>query len=141
MDLLAAQFPTGTVRSGDVLPLTLLWRSVTRLDADYTVTVRLWDTAGRMVLQTDQQPVDGFRPTSTWETGEIIRDNYALVLPADLASGYYRLTVGVYQWPSLQRLPLQAPAGLELPEPGLLLLGQVAVGVPAAPQLPYPVMR
>ena len=127
MDLLAAQAPTGTVRSGEVLPLTLLWRPVGKIEGDNTVTIRLWDAAGRTVLQTDRQPVDGFRPTSTWESGEIIHDNYALELPAGLASGYYRLAVGVYQWPSLQRLPLEAPAGLELPEPGLLLLADVAV--------------
>ena len=141
IDLLAAQAPTGTVRSGDVLPLTLLWRPVGKVEGDYTVTIRLWDAADRIVLQTDRQPVDGFRPTSTWKSGEIIRDNYALVLPVDLASGYYRLAVAVYQWPSLQRLPLSAPDSLPLAEPDLLLLGYLAVGVPSMPSLPYPILQ
>jgi hypothetical protein len=140
MELLAAQVPTGTTRSGEVLPLTLLWRSIGKIEVDYTVTIRLWDAEGRIVLQIDRQPVDGFRPTSTWASGEVIRDNYALALPEGLPKGAYRIAVGVYQWPTLQRLSLSAPDTLRLSEADLVLLGYLGVGVPGAPALPYPIL-
>jgi hypothetical protein len=85
--------------------------------------------------------VAGFRPTSGWPVAEIVRDNYALALPADLPNGVYRLVVGLYEWPSMGRLPLKALDGLLLPEPDLLLLGEIAVGVPPPAPMPYPILR
>ncbi len=141
IELLGAQYPTTTVRAGDVLTAALYWRANNTPDRDYTVTVQLWDQQGRVVRQIDQQPGTGFRPMSGWSAGEVVRDNYALVLPADLPTGLYRIVVGLYEWPSLRRMPLNAPDGLHLSEPDLLLLGQVAVGVPPPPPLPYPILR
>jgi hypothetical protein len=141
IELLGAQFPTATLHAGDVLTTSLYWRASQTLDRDYTVTLQLWDESGHVVRQVDRYPVAGFRPTSGWLAGEVVRDNYALALPADLPRGLYRLVLGMYDLGTMKRQPLLAPEGLRLAEPDLILLAQVAVGVAPSPQPPYPILR
>ena len=52
----------------------------------------------------DSQPGAGSLPTSRWQPGWRIIDEYPLELPADLSPGAYALEVGLYQ-PSGERLP------------------------------------
>lgn len=92
------------IRSGSVT-LTLYWQSLSPLDRDYTVFVHLLDGEGKRVAQADQQPQGGNNPTSLWQVGEQIRDEYILPLPAD-TSGPYRVEMGMYLLDTGARLPL-----------------------------------
>jgi hypothetical protein len=100
-----------TYRPGDQLGLSLVWRAEERLTEDYTASVRLVGPDGQLVLQQDRTPVATFRPTSTWEPGEIIRDNYGFILPPDAPAGRYEIRVLMYSWPSLERLPVTSAGG------------------------------
>lgn len=101
----------GRVRAGDPLLLTLFWQAQRPLTQDYTVFTHLLDAEGRIRAQMDSQPVGGTRPTSSWQPGETVVDNYAVLIPDDLSGGVYRLQVGAYVWPELTRLPLLDAAG------------------------------
>jgi hypothetical protein len=52
--------------------------------------------------------VDGFYPTTKSKVGEIVRDQYDLVIPSDVPSGEYRLKVGMYLHETRERLPVYA---------------------------------
>jgi 4-amino-4-deoxy-L-arabinose transferase-like glycosyltransferase len=93
-------------RAGNKLPLTLYWQALTKPPRDYTVFVHLLDAEGKVRAQVDTQPRGGGYPTLIWDTGEVIRDDYVLKLPADLATGSYRIELGLYEYPSLVRLPV-----------------------------------
>ena len=58
--------------------------------------------------QLDGYPLDGERPTSTWQPDERLLDERIIVLPPDLPEGEYRLLVGFYDWQDGTRLPLDA---------------------------------
>jgi hypothetical protein len=94
------------LRAGDTLNLTLYWRGIAKSNKDYTVFVHLLDAQGNVRAQRDAPPRDGAYPTSIWDVGEIVRDEYALELPRDWAAGEYRLAIGLYEYPSLARLPV-----------------------------------
>jgi hypothetical protein len=64
------------------------------------------DEEGFLRAQIDSYPVSGFRPTSSWLEGEVIRDNYGLMLPSDLPSGDYNLISGMYLLRTMERLPI-----------------------------------
>ena len=102
---------TNSVRAGAVVPLTLYWQSLIKPTRDYTVFVHLLDADGRVRAQSDTQPRGGMYPTSLWEVGEIIRDDCALKLPADLAPGAYRIEIGLYEYPGLTRLVVSDASG------------------------------
>ncbi|MBI3536137.1 MAG: hypothetical protein HY070_01025, partial [Chloroflexi bacterium] len=73
---------------------------------NYTVFIHLLDVRGNIRAQIDTQPFAGSYPTSLWDAGEIVRDEYALELPRDLAPGDYKIELGFYEYPSLARLPV-----------------------------------
>ncbi len=101
----------GTARAGDAVTLTLYWRGDHKMDEDYTVFVHLLDSSGAVRAQADAQPRGGNYPTSIWDVGEIVRDEYILQLPADLARSDYRVSLGLYQYPTLARLLMSDAVG------------------------------
>jgi hypothetical protein len=99
---------------GDQLGLSLVWRSNTIPAEDYVAAVFVANSDGQVILQQDRTPVATFRPTTTWQPGEMIRDNYGFVLPGDMPLGHYEIWVAMYRWPSLERLPVTSTGGEDL---------------------------
>jgi alginate O-acetyltransferase complex protein AlgJ len=91
-------------RARESIHVTLYWKSIARTDVDYTIFVHLIDSSGRVRSQIDAQPHAGAYPTSIWDVGELVRDEYTLVLPRDLAPGNYRIELGAYEYPDPTRL-------------------------------------
>ena len=85
--------------------VVLYWRAESPVDASYTVFTQLFDASGALIAQQDNLPVRGLAPTQTWQAGTVIRDPYALAVPAD-AVGPYRLLVGLYDESGRQPLTL-----------------------------------
>ena len=73
--------------------------------------MHLVDKFGRLHAQRDQQPRHGQYPTTFWEKGEQIGDNYILELPNDLLQGEYYLIVSMYNAASGKRLPVYSADG------------------------------
>jgi hypothetical protein len=80
----------------DVLEVALEWEALEAPDAAYMVSVRLINHDGALVAQHDGPPRSNSAPTSTWEVGDVIRDNHGVALPRDLAAGTYQLYVLLY---------------------------------------------
>jgi hypothetical protein len=76
------------------------------MEKDYTVFVHLVDEGGNIWGQKDNPPVDGFYPTTQWEEGEIVRDQYGLIISPDARPSDYRLEVGMYLVESGERLSI-----------------------------------
>ena len=91
---------------GQNLEVVLVWESLTDMTSDITVFVHLVDAEGNMVAQHDGPPLLGELPTSAWSSGNIVPDPHIIMLPDDLPPGIYQLWVGMYHWPSLERLPV-----------------------------------
>ncbi len=94
------------VHTGDSLKLVLYWQCLAPVAQEYTAFVHLLDPNGSLRAQIDSRPRAGTYPTSIWEPNEIIPDPYSLTIPPDAAPGSYHLEIGMYQWPSLARLPV-----------------------------------
>jgi len=99
------------LRPGAEVPLTLYWQVTGALDRDYSVFVHVVDAGDKIVAQADAWPLQGFYPTSRWESGEILNDTHRLSVPADLQPGAYRILVGLYDPVSGQRLSVLDSAG------------------------------
>jgi len=84
--------------AGTVVPLTLYWRTLRPPAADYSVSLRLYDSAGKEVFSVDSQsPVLGSYPTSRWSSGEVVADYYEIQLPFSPAPGPYHWGVILYR--------------------------------------------
>lgn len=105
---------------GQRLHLTLAWFARQPIPTDYTVYAHLVDANGALVKQQDNPPVGGNYPTTLWQAGERIVDDYQLELN-DLPPGEYRLYVGMYASTDGTRLPVTAADGATLPNNELLV--------------------
>jgi 4-amino-4-deoxy-L-arabinose transferase-like glycosyltransferase len=93
----AYQLPSDTLRAGETLQLTLVWRAGDGPTQDrWKVFTHILDQNSQVVAQRDAEPDDTLRPTTTWTTKEQIKDNYGIALPPDLAPGDYTLEIGMY---------------------------------------------
>lgn len=95
LDLVAAWSRREAV-AGDLFHAALVWRAAARLSSDDKVFVHVVDAGGKVVFQRDKLPLNELKPMSRWVAGELLRDPYTALVPADLAPGSYRVMVGVY---------------------------------------------
>ncbi len=116
------------------LHLALNWAATGQPDKDYTVSIQLRDAENRVGPQVDSQPQQGRYPTSFWERGEVIHDEYTLALPEDLPAGTYTLYACMYDLASLERLPAADEGGQALANGEVPLL-QVRIQPGQAPAL------
>ena len=86
-----------TVKPGETLDLTLVWRAAKGPTSDHwKVFTHLLDGASEVVAQRDAEPADNLRPTTSWQRGEQIQDNYGIAIPGNLPAGNYTLEIGMY---------------------------------------------
>ena len=93
-------------RRGDNIHLTLFWQCLEEMDQDYTVFTHLVDEKQNIWGQKDNPPVDGFYPTSRWEAGEIVRDQYDILISPEAPPGEHQIEVGMYLVETGERLPV-----------------------------------
>lgn len=89
----------GIPRPGNTISMTLYWRTLRPLAADYTVFVQLYQPESHPTpwAQEDIQPRRGNYPTSLWSVEEVVRDEHRLSLPPDAPPGDYLLLAGLYR--------------------------------------------
>jgi 4-amino-4-deoxy-L-arabinose transferase-like glycosyltransferase len=93
-------------RPGDGIHLTIFWQCLEEMKQDYTVFTHLIDEKQNIWGQKDNQPVDGFYPTSRWEVDEIVRDQYDLIISPEVPPGKYQLEIGMYLMETSRRLAI-----------------------------------
>ncbi len=88
---------------GPALRITLYWQPQSALQQNYKVSLRLLDTEGMPVMGSSGQaitadlfPLRQVAPTTTWRSGETIRDVYELSLPAEARAAAGELTIILY---------------------------------------------
>jgi hypothetical protein len=92
-----------SARPGEPLPVALTWRALGKIDAYYSVYVKLVDAGGNVSAGWDGQPRNGDAPTLLWVPGEVVEDLVTLDVPADLPAGRYAVEVGMYRAADLAR--------------------------------------
>lgn len=90
------------------------WSAVGPLDNDYVVFLHLEDAQGRLWGQVDQPLRDAVgKPTSEWTPGQPVTAHYSLAILPGTPPGRYTLKLGIYQYPTGQRLGLRTAGILQ----------------------------
>ncbi len=103
-----------------ILHLVLYWHARAHPGADYTVFAQALDAEGNFVSGWDNQPCHTTCPTSTWQVGEYLRDEYTVRVDQPQSERPYMLQVGAYDTQTNQRLHLLAN-GEPTPEDRIIL--------------------
>ncbi|MCR4408062.1 MAG: glycosyltransferase family 39 protein [Anaerolineae bacterium] len=125
--LLGYDLPQTEVAPGDEVRLTLYWRCESPVDTSYTVFTHLLDPDGLVRGQVDRPPQGGEAPTTTWLAGEIIVDEYHILVDGNAPAGEYHIEVGMYDPATIIRLPVFAADGSRLPDDRVLLETAITV--------------
>ena len=103
-----------TAAPGDTLPVELVWRALGKIDAYYSVYIKLLAGDGQAVASWDGQPRNGQAPTLLWIPGQTIDDTVLLDIPAETPPGDYALEAGMYRAEDLARCLLLDAEGAPL---------------------------
>jgi len=71
----------GLTKNNDKLLVSLYWQTIAPPDKDYTIFVQLLDKQHQVMAQQDKQPFNGLFPTSRWQVGDILVDQFELTIP------------------------------------------------------------
>jgi hypothetical protein len=112
----------GGAERGQTLTLNLSWNVRTRVSADYMLFAHLLGPDNQRYAQIDLP-----YSTSAWQPGRYVTTELPIAIPADAPAGAYRLSIGLYDLASGQRLPLSASDRIDpaLDGPDALLLTQI----------------
>ena len=113
-----------TAHPGEPYDVGLLWRALGKIDAYYSVYVKLLDDEGNAIAGWDGQPRDGEAPTLLWAPGEAIEDSVTLQVPPDALPGDYAVEVGMYRAGDLARCLTLDGAGTPVAR---VVLGRVRI--------------
>ena len=113
------------VRPGQSLELSLYWRGLKPLQENYSVFVHVLSEGGQRVTQADGWPQQGRAPTSVWQLGTTVPDEYDLPLPSDAPVGVYSIHLGLYVAETGKRLPVLDSSGQ--PQADQILLTRIRV--------------
>ncbi|MEM7332771.1 MAG: glycosyltransferase family 39 protein [Chloroflexota bacterium] len=90
------------------LNIEWVWQAQSEVDISYRVFVHLVDKSGQILAQSDGEPANWVRPTTSWAAGEYILDLHQLQRPADVALMELELRVGLYNPSNGVRLSSQS---------------------------------
>ena len=79
------------------------------------------DATGQRISGWDNPPLGGDYPTSAWDAGEVIADEYVIPVPAHALPGEYTIAVGMYDADTGERLPVTLANGQQVPERWIIL--------------------
>ena len=82
--------------TGAALHVQVLWEALSAVDRNLKVFIHLISQDAMGIAQVDESPASVYYPTSRWQSGELFRGDYWLVLPSDAPAGPYRLELGLY---------------------------------------------
>lgn len=127
VEITGAMLQPGQVTPGEVAKVTIFFRALDEMAADYTVFVHVEDVDGRIErMNLDHRPANGQYPTNQWKKGEIIKDEFALYVPPVPVRGL-NLWVGLWEAKTDTRLRLRNPDKVRNDGNDRVLLMQVPV--------------
>ncbi len=96
LSLWAWQTAPESLQPGERLTLNLFWKALRSPEEEYVLVVSLRDEGGR-VWDTSEHALTGVNlPTTSWQTGELLRGIVAVDLPADAPRGRHTVHLLVY---------------------------------------------
>lgn len=73
----------------------LYWQATEPVRSNYAIFVQLLNSQQQVFAEWESQPFAGQYPTSIWKPGEVVVQDFDLVLPAELPNDQYQLIAGM----------------------------------------------
>ena len=125
IELLGYQAHFGRAGAADLVEVIPYWRATAPVDLDYTVTVQVFDEQGTRIGHLDTFPMRGMSLTHDWHTGDIVQDDYPVVLDShNMRPLRVTIVIGMYDSGSGRALQVIQPDGRHVAR---VSLGQLVI--------------
>ena len=115
MFLLGYDIPQTTVTAGNVLPIRLYWVCTDLIDKDLTISIKAFGLDDQELGTLDTFPGGGNYVTSQWVPGQVIYDDYFLLIDKDLELPTAApIRVGVYDRETMESVEVIDSRGKNL---------------------------
>ncbi len=104
------------LHAGESTTLVEYWQPLRDPPQIYAVFNHLRDENGQLVWQADSWPRAGLYTTDHWVAGEVVAEQYTLIIPEGTPPGRYTLQMGMYDPFSGARLPALGKDGQRYPD-------------------------
>jgi 4-amino-4-deoxy-L-arabinose transferase-like glycosyltransferase len=125
LKITGATFPQSATTPGQI-PIGVRFQADAQLNEDDVIFFHLLDSQGNLVAQSDAAALADNWTTSALIPGVPFDLSRVLDVPDGLVPGNYRLVMGAYRYPSLERLPAADAEGRTLSD-GLIELGSIEI--------------
>lgn len=82
-------------QAGDEIHLTLFWEALAPVATDYALRLS-WVQDGVRLAEQTYHPAGAAYPTSAWKPGDLLRGQYSLDVPLDIAAGRGQIELGLF---------------------------------------------
>lgn len=123
IELIGYDLEPPKVPPGSAGTITLYWRAIEELDADWQVFVHMDGREGQERIHGDHWPAGGAYHTDVWRKGDVVKDAFHFSIPGFYKGDVIDAWLGLYQGD--ERLPISNPG--EVRHDGQNRMGAVAV--------------
>lgn len=110
IELASLRLSAGRTAPGETLAAVAAFRVTAKLDRDYQIFVHVEDVDGRAErFNVDHAPARGALPTSRWEVGQLVRDDFDITVPPHMAVRGLNVWLGLWDPSTDARLPVKNP--------------------------------
>ncbi|HET6983901.1 MAG TPA: hypothetical protein VFI53_17295 [Myxococcaceae bacterium] len=124
-ELVGATFAPPSMTVGDPTRVVLVFRGIKPTTDDWQVFVHVEDAEGRGERLNADHPLR--EPTSTWKPGQLVQDEFALILPAGWRSRAVNIFVGMWLPGTNARMKVKNPESVRTDGNDRVLLVQLPV--------------
>lgn len=94
--ILGADLPEAALSRGSRLSARFWFEAMGELDRDWQVFLHIDARQGGYRIHGDHFPANGKYPTTLWQRGEFIADDWSTIVPRDAPTGVYDVWLGFY---------------------------------------------
>jgi len=126
VELVAATVQPGRLVPGEPARVSVFFKVIEPMEADYIVFVHVEDPDGRVErMNVDHKPAGGIYPTTQWKAGETVKDDFTIYVPSGASLRALNIWMGLWEPRSDTRLKLLNPELVRNDGKDRLLLAQV----------------
>jgi hypothetical protein len=128
VEIQGAQFHPPQLVAGEQMKITLFFRVIDTIPDDYIVFVHIEDVDGKAErMNIDHRPMGGNYPTNQWKKGEVVRDEFGVVIPSGIPIRGVKIYAGLWDPKSDRRMKLMNPTAVANDGADRVLLATVPV--------------
>jgi hypothetical protein len=94
--VLGADLPEASLSRGARLAARFYFEATGELDRDWQIFLHIDAKSGGYRIHGDHFPVRGKYPTTLWQAGDFIADDWSTIIPRDAPAGVYDVWLGFY---------------------------------------------